>query len=223
MDPALSSARMIRLTHYGVKIDGSSLGADQWNYESEVSILLDAMSNRSVGAALLRGVSTHGVRVTITPHPRAECDARGGWSAPGVGFVTFTPRDFMSRSPLGCNHANSAGADPREILFHELVHALRGIAGKWRDGRVGGLNKTFTGDEEFIAIMLTNIYSSERGRKTRESHEGFVPLSQTSESTVMSAAKITLIEVVKQDHPEMFQRIARSSAKYNPLRLYASY
>ena len=212
---------MVSLTRYGVKIDGSSLDVGQWAYETEVALLLEVMSHNTVGAALLWGLSTHGLSVMITPYVHLVCNAGAG-GLPTGAYVQFTPSIFSTSSPLGCNHANSAGADPGEILFHELVHALRNTARKWRQGSIGGIAPSYENDEEFIALMLTNIYISERHRPLRRDIRGFVPLAQTSESTVKSAAKITLIEVVKRDHPEMFRRITRSSAKYNPLKLYAS-
>ena len=218
---------MLQLTGYGIKVDGSS-HSDPAAYEAKVLQLLNHMTLHNAGEALLWGISTHGLSVTITPYLQTGCNAGGGISL-GKGYVNFSPETFKYGIP-NCNDAGSAGADPREILFHELVHALRGVAGKWRgDGRggnfrSGGLKAIYTDDEEFIALMLTNIYSSQRGRPLREGHTtgpgGFGSLAQTSTHTLKSAAKIQLIEVVKRDHPEMFRRIASSGTRYNPLRDY---
>lgn len=217
---------MLRLTGYGIIVDGTS-HADPAAYEAKVLQLLNHMTLHNAGEALLWGISTHGLRVTITPYLQTGCNAGGGGS-PGKGYVNFSAETFKY-GIQNCNEAGSAGADAREILFHELVHALRGIAGKWRfddqgrNFRSGGLRANYTSDEEFIALMLTNIYSSQRGRPLRKDHttgSGFVSLAQTSADTLKSAAKIQLIEVVKRDHPEMFRRIASSGTRYNPLRDY---
>ena len=122
---------MIKLTDYGVKIDGSSLGAGQGEYEFEVATQVGGISVQTTGAALLWGLSTHGLSVTIVPYDPWVCNA--GYK-PGFLSVRFSPRNWMTRWQNRCNQPGQGGTNPREVLFHELVHALRDVSGKWRRG-----------------------------------------------------------------------------------------
>jgi Effector protein len=59
-----------------------------------------------------------------------------------------------------------------EVLYHELVHAARAVNGKMDHIP---MNKHYTNAEEFLAIMLTNIYMSEKGQtKLRGGHQGYI-------------------------------------------------
>ena len=206
---------MIRLAEYGVKINGSSLGADQGVYESEVATQVGGISVQTTGAALLWGLSTHGLPVTIVPMEPGKCNAE--FTRPS-NILQFWPRTWMSRFKTGCNTPGMAGMSPREVLFHELVHALRDVSGKWRRQNLVGQIDGFTRNEEFIAVMLSNIFSSELGNPLRVSNTTTVAVAPGAEDPARSEVGRKLIQVVKKDHPEMCRRIAQSRAPYNPIR-----
>src|SRR5262249_54099777 len=48
-------------------------------------------------------------------------------------------------------------------LFHELVHASREMRGVFYFG-LGGVNHKYGNEEEYLAIVVTNIYLSEKRR-----------------------------------------------------------
>ena len=59
-----------------------------------------------------------------------------------------------------------------EVLLHELCHSLRQISGveRYRRTRGGGVTPLemsggFANIEEFFAVMVTSVYSSELGRR----------------------------------------------------------
>jgi hypothetical protein len=92
--------------------------------------------------------------------------AKGEWVLPddvdddtvgtGAGIsssVEFTP--FMYR-PTG----GDPWSAPDRALYHELVHASRKMRGVASDPSV---NKGYKNREEYIAIILANIYLSEKG------------------------------------------------------------
>ena len=87
-------------------------------------------------------------------HPGNPMIGRGGG---GNIRILFNPGDY------GHHHftsAETAGFRPDEILLHELFHARRQMAGQ--EERVP-MGHHFDNQEEFYAVMVTNIYSSECG------------------------------------------------------------
>jgi len=115
-----------------------------------------------------------------------------------------------------------AGAQADEVLFHELVHAMRQIRGLIylgipRDG--------FQNEEEFIAILLTNIYSSETHRPPRSNHvdlrceaddtdAAFLP-----ELTPPTYRSLTIGKLILQQK-EIALEIGTVPADFNPIRQY---
>jgi hypothetical protein len=82
----------------------------------------------------------------------------------------FTPYYVGESRPAGPGY----GAD--EVLLHELIHGLNSIKGNLR--LTGGAPDGFDGLEEFTAILITNLYSSQTGRALRYDHRGHDPLPQ---------------------------------------------
>ena len=77
------------------------------------------------------------------------------------------------------------GLYPDEILFHELVHALRGTSAQYMSliPLSGGL-KRYDSREEFIAVLATNIYISDPSNRSktglRRDHIQYTPLEKGS-------------------------------------------
>ena len=57
-----------------------------------------------------------------------------------------------------------------EVLFHELVHAARTINGVPGVGLE--VNKGYTNEEEYTAIVLSNVYLSEKGKRNFRAGHG---------------------------------------------------
>jgi hypothetical protein len=72
----------------------------------------------------------------------------GAWAAAGVCRTKY--------------HVAGPNIWPDIVLFHELVHALRVLSGseEWHEVEVDG--GPSMGWEEFVAILLTNIYMADR-------------------------------------------------------------
>jgi hypothetical protein len=58
---------------------------------------------------------------------------------------------------------NEADHDKDDQLLHELVHALREMRGELN--QIPTDDKAWDNEEEFFAILVTNIYLSELGKK----------------------------------------------------------
>jgi hypothetical protein len=69
--------------------------------------------------------------------------------------VEFDPDMWSGRRMAAPSNA------PDEVLYHELVHASRYVNGVF-DGEP--VNKGYDDAEEYLAIVLTNIYMSEKGQ-----------------------------------------------------------
>lgn len=177
----------------GLKIDGDG------PYQTEIRSLLDQMWLTVTGRALLSRFGANRLRTTtIRPlfarvgsrdaiaHTGAEVLGSSADSTPkgerqlnndgdplvgtklgtGAGanaFILFRRADWMvNRGP---------GSGPDEVLFHELVHAIRFMEGKDLSRRPLGLSvanlkgsyvEPYDNEEEFFAILLSNIYISEK-------------------------------------------------------------
>jgi hypothetical protein len=89
------------------------------------------------------------------------------------GEVPPCPRDgtvSTGRCRLG---RGTATHGPDDLLVHEMVHALRFARGLLNS--VPTWDKGYDNEEEFFAILVANIYSSEKGRtRLRAGHHGYV-------------------------------------------------
>ncbi len=102
--------------------------------------------------------------------------------------ITFSPANWRSNG--GC-HPGGAGRDRDEVLLHELVHAMRitrGLMNQCYEATIRG----FTNQEEFMAVVISNVYSSETGRALRKDHAGFDKLPR---KTKLFNRKLKRVEV----------------------------
>jgi hypothetical protein len=115
------------------------------------------------------------------------------------------------------------GDGPGEVLFHELVHAMRMLHGKF-------LRTTVTEDlhmddfEEFCAILASNIYRSERGfTHMRTDHwDAAVPGLKVNDSQSYASVFQDEIEKWFSNHQSFCLELASTTAKFNPLKLVAA-
>jgi hypothetical protein len=173
---------------------------DKW--ETEVDKVVTRLSEKTASWCVMNALYRSGKKLTIVPRKDFDCNsttypgntqaaARSGTEAEhcsaavkgtnaGIGGGTdskidFSPAQFATQGKCSWG---GAGRDADEILCHELCHAMR--------YGLGQRNACFTspagwGDyEEFVAIVLTNVYSSETNRTLRKDHEGYVPLPTLS-------------------------------------------
>lgn len=169
-------------------------------FERTVLELLGEINKNRVGRILLEAIDRY--RPTFTRYIRIRPDTGELAFAKPVSPAGASPQghpikvDGAAASGTGTGSSTDvlfnpgafsiAGSEdtfrPDDVLFHELVHAYRYLVGRLKpDQRSDG----FDDDEEFLAIMLTNIYTSDAGRKNalRGSHKlDFETLGQTQSS-----------------------------------------
>src|SRR5262249_2126075 len=71
--------------------------------------------------------------------------------------------DFIFFSPELWDGTQGPATNTDEVLFHELIHATRDTRGVNIDANV---NKDYINEEEYLAVVLTNIYVSNKGLKS---------------------------------------------------------
>jgi hypothetical protein len=91
-------------------------------------------------------------------------------------LINYTPHMFDSHHHgAGTSGMHAPGLDTDEVLFHELLHAARRIHGV--PTALQAVDKSYTNEEEFIAVVLSNIYLSEKGkRQYRAGHSNLTTL-----------------------------------------------
>jgi hypothetical protein len=105
------------------------------------------------------------------------------------------------------------GDDAGEVLLHELVHALRQMSGLLDPYP---MERGFDTQEEFFAVLVTNIYTSERGRfrQLRADHGTSALFEPQEWSTDREYRALTYAVVISQ--PSLVRRLARVRAPFNP-------
>jgi hypothetical protein len=91
---------------------------------------------------------------------------RGGGSDTEIRFNAL-----MWQPPPGVPGAVAPGAEADEILLHEMTHGLRQMRGQMHCSGVSD-NPAYDTREEFVAILVSNLYRSERGRTGLRSDHG---------------------------------------------------
>jgi hypothetical protein len=136
--------------------------------------------------------------------------------------ISFTPIKYTRYCRQ--NKAHKAGAQPDEVLFHEMTHATREMRGIFNPLPLGFMYDT---EEEFFAIVMQNIYASETGRPydIRESHHGREHLTTDTNATFLPKADMTdyryrLVAKLVHQEPKMCRELVRVHAHFNPIRRY---
>lgn len=196
---------------FTIRADGLD-GKKAFQYEATVSGMLRSYEQMRVGHAIMQAFRFLKREVLIYPYDGGlgHCNAYvyDDWGMFRTK-LSFTAADFVGAS--ACFPGHAAGTTPHEVLFHELVHAMRESAGK---------RLSFKGHagEEAIAVMVSNIFSSEVNRPLRQAGGGFAQMSISSED--FFATNGDMIRVFYHQHPEFCRWVAEAVVPFNPLRSY---
>ena len=204
--------------------------------DSTIQMLKKIAAARS-GMALLKAIQNGGKRIVIEPLNWQECNAHGGPAAMVLngkffdGIVKFEPAVFMK--PNACftskhldNPDHNRGALPDEVLFRELIHAHRHAIGAANGSSLGGGLYRYQNDEEFLAVVMTNIYISDETNPhhsgLRRDHTGHDSLETNLSSSLAfyksSPQVLPLIRKFADDAKEkfLFRELAKVNSKFNP-------
>jgi Effector protein len=230
--------------------------SDAADYTRAVKSRLNQILERLTGAALLAELGATDSDLDIVPNwesrvnshttanDGAHATARGKlieYGDPddlsvGEGGGSDSTIEFTPGMYTGSIMAREAKA-PDEVLFHELVHASRQMRGVEDSIPV---NAGYADQEEYLAVVLTNIYLSEKGQwRFRASHghwgddevpKGANALLQGGDADWfirnvqhVNLSPRQLMENFKRSQPRFFDALAHlppERPKFNPVRQY---
>jgi hypothetical protein len=228
------------LSGYAVVIDPDGVAPyPEKDYEDLVELHIGEIYSTVVGRAIFAIIRAHG-RVLIQPYTGDEqCQGQsvGGYNPAGYGtlgrftpsynnyqVVQYSPQFYAKGYPTPC--AKRLGWDGNELLCHEIFHAARRLGGD--PSRFDGLDGDMAGwdnEEEFFAILVANIYSSETNRPDhlRADHGTASLMGSRRQPEVwlqQKEAHYDLVEKFCSQHTTAAPIMAKSSAPFNPIRTY---
>jgi hypothetical protein len=187
------------------------------HYEFSVLGMLRSFDAMQTTRALMSGFRVAGHDILVVPYEfnRGACNAsaRGEWGL-FPNKVYYSPNIYY---PDGdCIDTGDAGNSAHEVLCHELVHALR--------RSVGTIHKhTKKGQEETLAIMITNIFASESNKPAlRKNHKGNEAQKDAKLNTsdgYLSAHR-KLIDLFVREHIAVATDLSCVDTHFNPIRAY---
>ena len=218
---------------YGIKIDPVGLVEPAAStYKRKVREHLTWIHATKMGLNLLRAIKYHGLPVEIEPYTGGDCNATGGWRTVGgsrQGIAHYSPDTFSLHGACPAKKTKpNKGLYWDEILFHELVHVLRGVSSKFAKRVLGGGLYRYKDSEEFFAVMITNIYISDPTNRIksglRGEHRGFNGLHPDyAVPWGFFAASREVFPLVKQfvnENHGFSTMVANTEAEFNPIADY---
>jgi hypothetical protein len=151
---------------------------------------------------------------------------RGTGAGTGAIIEFITPELMRSLiNDLAVRQKWSAGGDPHslafadEILVHELVHAIRIMAGMSVDRRVPRQPRYGT-IEEFFAIVVANVYRSEcgRGGVRNANHGAWETMYLSGEHFLKLQFNRAHLRQFRRDHPHLVAELRQVETYFNPFR-----
>lgn len=195
----------------------------------DLAKILGSQAGRDLAASL----RFHSKTILLVPYPGQDGHAQEWWwgSSPedNYSMVRFTPargRTFCAaqirkKRPASLSH---------EVLFHELVHSLRRMSGKMRGWNLRGSTVLSSQGnvEEFIAIMVTNIFISDVTNRYKTglrndwaSHSPLDPkLAESYRFFSLGTKAFNLISTFCSDNPGFTRKLAKVRAHFNPIAAY---
>jgi hypothetical protein len=129
--------------------------------------------------------------------------------------------DYIMRFSL-FSRPKGPAYDNDEVFCHELIHAMNAVKGEMT--MTGGAPDQFDGLEEFCAVTITNLYSSQTDRALRRDHNGHEFLPQNSPlfnpQNFYNRYSVAC-EDVRRAHPELikiYQGWGPDFVQWNPFR-----
>jgi hypothetical protein len=218
----------------GASVSANQAQINHYNFQVE-NIILQEIAKPKTGQIILEGIRSSGWSVVV----------RDMWTARNTCNSTTEGRPEMYRGDvnvvLGFSPNLSCHVDPKsgvyppggsraESLFHELVHAFRLVTEKASMRRLHPnpfvpkklrKNPEYDFEEDFFAVLITNIFSSEMGRPLRGGHDKLDPLPphlSTDEGFLAVEDYARLVKQFCDDHPSVSQKLSKVTSGYNPIR-----
>jgi hypothetical protein len=199
--------------------------------------LIKIIRGTDTGDAVLDNIGEGAIRIEPEPDPDA-CDPESAYLLnhrcevmAAAAVIKFSPL-FAKRASRRSGLCREVWMEGDEVLLHELVHAMRATH-KAHDCRELGLGlRSFSSREEFFAVLIENIYRSERrlGKEFKGKLDDQVPLRRNHGLGRMFAgeAKVFLKDILKLElvltlwndaaMESMCRKISKVDTAFNPLR-----
>lgn len=154
-------------------------------------------------------------------------------AVPFKAVVHFIPRlDMANNACKGFfNDPKKADYKPTidEVLVHELTHAVRYLSdtfdGAQSDINVGSGSMMYVeSGEEFIAVMVEDMFQSEKGANIRFSHDDFHTLDSAMQGSFefykMSKQAFATVDKFCKSSKFFAPRLSKLKVSFNPLAAY---
>jgi hypothetical protein len=127
--------------------------------------------------------------------------------------------DFAVQVPWSAGGESHTLAFADEILVHELVHAIRIMAGLSASRRVP-LQSDYGNIEELFAIVIANIYRSEcgRGGVRNDNHSGWDTMYVSGKYFLKMELNREHMRQFRRQHPQLADELREIDTYFNPFR-----
>jgi hypothetical protein len=208
-------------------------------YEYATQEVLRQIERTTVGGMLTRHINSSPHKLTIRAlNERASLDkTRTIWADQGATGQQLASKGgggtdviMWYESAVWGKPSAKSSIDPAnhfhadDVLFHELVHALRMMRGLMDMSKIRGWDNI----EDLFAIMLTNIYNSSNNRNNDLRGDHGVPFRVLGNSALRPKEQIdeqgfytmfsTDIDRLWHSLSNLCDGISRVSCRWNPLR-----
>lgn len=131
-------------------------------------------------------------------------------------IIDYTPTVWHTSELREAFPPMGPGTLSDEVLLHEMIHGLRQMRGLAHNIP----RQFYDTEEEFIAILITNIYASETGQvMLRGEHRSFMMMTVDQQADFCNDRQNQeSIRRLERQQPAMTQAIARVTCPFNPIR-----
>lgn len=204
-------------------------------YESDVRAELGRILQSFAGRALADSLRFHVSRgdkekigISIMPYEGYTQNAEEDKASVNLPYHSVV---LFSKTTKNKGAHYDPATLPHEVLHHELVHSLRRVSRQMNPHSYKTRKdwlKRYDTSEEFIAILATDIFISDRTNhhKTglRRDHQGHTPLDpELAESFrffLLGTAAYTLIANFCRENAGYTRMLANVPARFNPIAAY---
>jgi hypothetical protein len=200
-------------------------GGNEALFIAGVRIELSKILLSRAGRALADSLRFHQKTILLMPYEGNDGNAQEDGVTPGSqqSVVLFTPLTRAS-----CCSSGKAATLLHEILFHELVHSLRRVTGHPLKYRLNNKLQPYGYNEEFLAILVTNIFISDvtnlNKTSLRENWQGHATLDRELADSFrffsLGTKAFNLIANFCDQNRGFTGMLAKVSARFNPIAAY---
>lgn len=210
------------------------------NWSGQILDALTRIELNPVGVLLLREFQRYRLWVKIRPYLFDDASKSKLYcNAASFGNVTVKQsrrygtvvdaslERFADGTSCAKRSAKQGGAvaEAHERLFHELVHALRYVTETSVYKQLDGGLKGFESVEEFIAVMVTNIYASAGGKSVlRKDWKGHHRLGERFDDSFeyfrLGSMTYPIVADLYAANQTFCLLLANIKARFNPIRAF---